>query len=127
MPSLYKLTIEKGPEDAVAQLAGGATTVIKKGFAEDKKLKVGDPLTLRTPERTTVSVRVGAIVKDEGGLVADVTLPTATVEREFGETQGRDRPRRGRRRRGREAGPGPHRGAAEGAVPRGRGADRRRS
>ena len=51
MPDLYKLTIEKGPDDAVAQLAQGGTVVVKKGFAEDEKLSVGDPLTLLTPER----------------------------------------------------------------------------
>ncbi len=87
MPRLYKLTIEDGPDDAVEQLSAGRTAVIKKGFAEDKKLKLGERLTLRTPERKTVSVRVGAIVKDEGGLVAELTLPTSTVEREFGETK----------------------------------------
>ncbi len=87
IPRLYKLTIEEGAQDAVEQLTAGGTAVVKKGFAEDKKLKVGESLTLRTPERRTVSVRVGAIVKDEGGLVADVTLPTSTVEREFGETK----------------------------------------
>ena len=87
MSRLYRLVVEQGPEDAVEQLASGGTVVIKDGFAEDKKLSVGDPLTLRTPQRRTLRVRVGAIIKDEGMLVAEISLSAATIEREFGETK----------------------------------------
>ncbi len=85
MPNLFRLQVEDGPQDAVQQLAGGRTVIIKKGFAENENLDVGDPLTLRTPTRRTVQVRVGGIVKDEGGLLANLTLPISTVQREFGE------------------------------------------
>ncbi len=81
----YRTTIEKGPENAIRALSAGRTAVVKKGLAEDENLKVGQVLTLRTPTRRTVRVRVGGVVKDEGGLVSDLTVSKALLERDFGE------------------------------------------
>ncbi len=81
----YRTTIEKGPENAIRALSSGRTAVIKKGFAEDENLNVGQVVTLRTPTRRTVRVRVGGVVKDEGGLFSDLTVSNALLERDFGE------------------------------------------
>ena len=83
--SMYRTKVEKGPDDAFRYLANGATLVAKKGFAEDQGLELNDVVTLRTPTRRTLRMRVGGIVKDEGGLVADVAVSNAVLQRDFGE------------------------------------------
>ncbi|MCD6725936.1 MAG: FtsX-like permease family protein [Solirubrobacteraceae bacterium] len=87
LPELYRVTIEQGPRDAVSGLGSGSGALVNKRFAEDRGIAVGDPLTLRTPTRATVRTRVVAIVKDNGGLIADVTVPNALLERSFGESK----------------------------------------
>jgi putative ABC transport system permease protein len=82
---MYKVKVEEGPQNAIQDLAGGSTLVAKKSFAEDQKLDVGEAVTLRTPTRKTLQLRVGGIVKDEGGLIADFAVPNTTLERDFGE------------------------------------------
>lgn len=83
--SVYKTKVEKGPAAAIQQLSAGASAVISKGFAEDEKLSVGDTLSLRTPTRRDVRLRVGGVAKDEGGLLADLTVSNSLLERDFGE------------------------------------------
>ena len=82
---MYKVKVEKGPQDAIRRLAGGTTLVAKKSFAEDEKLKIGEAVTLRTPTRKKLTLRVGGIVKDEGGLIADYALSNEMLARDFGE------------------------------------------
>ena len=95
---MYKVKVEKGPQDAIPQLAGGTTLVAKKSFAEDQKLKVGEAVTLRTPTRKKLTLRVGGIVKDEGGLIADYAVSNADARPRLRRAQGRDRARRRRAR-----------------------------
>jgi len=82
---MYKVDLQKGPPDAIRRLAGGTTLVAKKSFADDQKLKIGEAVTLRTPTRKKLTLRVGGIVKDEGGLIADYALSNEMLARDFGE------------------------------------------
>jgi putative ABC transport system permease protein len=85
LPELYKLNVEKGPQDAVSQLGTTGGAIVKKNFAEDEGLKVGETLTLTTPTRTKLELPITGIVKDDGGLIADVTVPLPLLERSFDE------------------------------------------
>ena len=82
---LYKLQVKDGPQDAVAQLGTTDGAVIKKAFAEDHGLKVGQTLSLTTPTRAKIQLPVTAIVKDDGGLIADVAVPLPVLQRSFAE------------------------------------------
>ena len=84
LPQLYRLQPQKGPDDAVARL-GADGAVIKKGFADDHGIKVGDTLALTTPTRQKLRLTVDGIVKDDGGLIADVAVALPLLERSFDE------------------------------------------
>ena len=84
LPELYRLQPKKGPDDAVARLGTGGA-ILKEDFAEDEKLEVGDTLALTTPTREQVRLKVEGIVKDDGGLIADVAVALPLLERSFDE------------------------------------------
>lgn len=84
MPRLYRLRPEQGPDDAVARL-GANGAIVKQDWAEDEKLKVGDTLTMTTPTRKKLKLRIEGTVKDEGQLIAPVSLALPLLERSFGE------------------------------------------
>ena len=85
LPELYRLQVEKGPQDAVATLGTTGGALVKKSVADDEGLKVGQTLSLTTPTREKLALPIAAIVKDDGGLVADVSVPLPVLARSFDE------------------------------------------
>jgi len=83
-PELYATTIKKGPPDAIARLAAG-TVLVSKSYADDHHTKVGSTLRVFTPARATLPLRVSAVVQDKGGLLAELTVPSAVVLTKFNE------------------------------------------
>ena len=83
-PQLYATTVKKGPGDAVSTLAPGAV-IVSKSYADDHHTKVGDTLRVFTPSRATLPLRVSAVVQDKGGLLAQLTVPSAVVLTKFNE------------------------------------------
>ncbi|HVP02438.1 MAG TPA: FtsX-like permease family protein [Solirubrobacteraceae bacterium] len=83
-PQLYATTVKKGPRDAVARLVPGSV-LVSKSYADGHHVKLGDTLRVFTPTRATLALRVSAVVEDKGGLLAQLTVPTAVVLRKFDE------------------------------------------
>jgi putative ABC transport system permease protein len=83
-PRLYATTVKAGPPQAIAQLGTGSV-IASKGYADDHHLRVGEMLRVFTPARATLPLRVSAIVEDKGGLLAQLTVPSALVLRRFAE------------------------------------------
>ncbi len=82
-PALY--TVKSG-EDVLSGLGPGDTAVSEK-FAEKHDTKVGQVLSVRTPLRRTVSLRVAGEIEDEGHLTGDLTVPTSELQRDFNAPQ----------------------------------------
>ena len=85
LPELYRLQMQKGSQDAVSQLGASGGAIVKKDFADDEGLKVGDTLQLTTPTRAKLELPITGVVKDDGGLIADIAVPLALLERSFDE------------------------------------------
>ena len=85
LPGLYSINVEKGPQDAIQQLGSTEGVVVKKGFADDHGVKVGETVVLTTPTRQVLRLPVLGVVKDDGGLVADVSVPLPLLQKSFGE------------------------------------------
>ncbi len=85
LPELYKVKVSKGPQDAIQQLETSGGAVVKSGFADDHHIKVGDTLSLTTPSRQKLELPVTGVVKDDGGLIADVSVPLPLLASKFDE------------------------------------------
>jgi putative ABC transport system permease protein len=82
-PGLWHL---KAGGDALGRLGPGET-VVKKGFADDHDIHVGQTLVVRTASRTDVRLRVIGISDDKAGLVGKLAVSAAVAERDFSITQ----------------------------------------
>jgi putative ABC transport system permease protein len=83
LPGLYRIKVEDGPRDAVERLSGGV--LVKQSVADDEDLKVGDTLVVTTPTRETLRLPVQGVITDDGGLIADVTVPLELLAERFDE------------------------------------------
>ena len=86
--------------------------MVSDKWAKDNDVKVGETLTVLTPSDRIIRLTVKGTYKDDAQLLSDLTVPNATIVRDFGAKDvavaARGRPpgderrrrcRRGRRRR----------------------------
>src|SRR4051812_10720577 len=68
---------------AVVPRLGGAGAIVQKGFADDRGLRIGSPLTLTTSAGRTFAVRVAGIVDPKAQLTGEVILSQAAFDARF--------------------------------------------
>jgi len=83
LPSIYKVDWKKG-SDATLRELGPGETVVKDKWAKDNDFKVGQTLTVLTPSDRTVRLTVKGTYEDDAQLLTDLTVPNATIVRDFG-------------------------------------------
>lgn len=64
---------------------GAGTVAASRDWAEEHGVAVGDRLRLQTASDRRLTVRVAALVQDDGKLLADLVVPAAVVRDQFGE------------------------------------------
>jgi putative ABC transport system permease protein len=80
---LYNLT--KGG-DILAKL-GPKDVAVEKSFAKDKKIKLGDTLTVRTVKLPALRLKVTGIIEDKSSLLGDMTMSNAGLSQNVGVDQ----------------------------------------
>ncbi|MTD43498.1 FtsX-like permease family protein [Conexibacter sp. W3-3-2] len=63
---------------------GDSEVAVSRDFAKDRGLQAGDTLTVRTPRRSQLRLRVAGTFEDKADLLGDLVLPDATVARDVG-------------------------------------------
>ncbi|CAB4926166.1 unannotated protein [freshwater metagenome] len=87
LASLYRVRLDAGPPNAVALLASGTTVIVSRPYRERHGTQIGDVLTLRTPLRSGLRLRVVGVVDDRTRVFGDLTVANAVVRDDFGETK----------------------------------------
>ena len=82
MASIYRVDWKKG-SDATLRALGPAETVVKDKWAKDNDVEVGEALTVLTPSDRTVPLTVKGTYEDDAQLLTDLTVPNATIVRDF--------------------------------------------
>ncbi|CAN5588246.1 ABC transporter permease [soil metagenome] len=82
LPAIYRVEWKKG-SDATLRALGPADAVVKDKWAKDNDVEVGQVLTLLTPSDRTVRLTVKGTYEDDAQLLTDLTVPNATIVREF--------------------------------------------
>jgi len=83
LPAIYKVDWKKG-SDATLRALGPADAVVKDKWAKDNDVEVGQVLTLLTPSDRTIRLTVKGTYEDDAQLLTDLTVPNATIVRDFG-------------------------------------------
>jgi len=84
--SVVEVEWAQGSDDTFRGL-GPREAVVESGFAEERRLRPGSTLALRTRAGETVELTIRGIYEDRGQLLGDVTLPDATLRDAFGVKQ----------------------------------------
>ncbi|CAA9346236.1 MAG: ABC transporter, fused permease protein [uncultured Gemmatimonadaceae bacterium] len=84
--TVVKVDWSQGTDDTFRGL-GPREAVVETGFAEERRLRVGSTLTLRSRAGDRVPLTVRGIYEDRGQLLGAVTLPDATLRDAFGVKQ----------------------------------------
>jgi len=83
LPAIYRVDWKKG-SDATLRALGPADAVVKDKWAKDNDVEVGQVLTLLSPSDRTIRLTVKGTYEDDAQLLTDLTVPNATVVRDFG-------------------------------------------
>jgi putative ABC transport system permease protein len=81
--SVYHVEWKQGSNATLEGLGQGGT-IVKKAFAKSHHLTVGQTVELLTPSNKHVSLRVLGIVKEEFGLLQDMTISISLARSAFG-------------------------------------------
>jgi putative ABC transport system permease protein len=81
--SVYRVEWQKG-SSATLEGLGQDGTIVKKSFAKTHHLKIGQTIEMLTPSNKHVSLRVLGIVKEEFGLLQDMTIAVSLARSAFG-------------------------------------------
>ena len=76
LPDALRLNWARGRRRGCPSSAGGGA-IVKRTSPRTRRLKVGDTLTLTTPTRAKLELPITGVVKDDGGLIADIAVPLA--------------------------------------------------
>jgi putative ABC transport system permease protein len=79
---VLELTWTDGSAGLLARLGDGQA-LVSDDFAADNDLSAGSRLTVRTPAARTLELRVTGIYDAAGGLLANMTLSNAVLDRDF--------------------------------------------
>jgi putative ABC transport system permease protein len=82
----YKVDWKQGSQQTLLAL-GDTGTVLTKGYAEKHHLKIGQTLSVLTPERRRVSLTVRGIASDNAGLLANLTIGLPLARSAFGQRE----------------------------------------
>src|SRR4051812_28516450 len=76
------LRFQQGSPAVIPRL-GSSGAIVQKGFADDRGLRIGSPLTLTTSAGRTFAVRVAGIVDPKAQLTGEVILSQAAFDARF--------------------------------------------
>jgi putative ABC transport system permease protein len=80
---VYHVEWDKGSNRTLERLGNGGT-ILKKSFAKAHHLKVGQTISVLTPSNKRVSLRVLGLVKEDFGLLQDLTISIPLARSAFG-------------------------------------------
>ncbi|MCW3013534.1 MAG: transporter permease [Solirubrobacterales bacterium] len=83
---VYRLTVVKPRtpgRNAIRDLPDNGL-LVETGYADDHKLKLGDPVALKTPRNGLLRVKVSGIFKDKGQLVGSLVVSNRVLQQQFG-------------------------------------------
>jgi putative ABC transport system permease protein len=81
--SVYKIEWRQGSDATLAGLPGGGTIASKK-YAKAHHLRVGQTISVLTPANRHVTLKVLGIVKEEFGILQDLTISLPLARSAFG-------------------------------------------
>jgi putative ABC transport system permease protein len=81
--SVYRIEWEKGSNATLASLQGNGTIVSKK-YAKSHHLRIGQAISVLTPANQHVSLKVLGVVKEEFGVLQDLTIALPLARSAFG-------------------------------------------
>ncbi|MHB8234611.1 MAG: ABC transporter permease, partial [Solirubrobacteraceae bacterium] len=80
---VYRIEWDQGGDATLRALASG-TTIVKKSFAKAHHIRLGQTISVLTPSNQRVSLRVVGVVKEEFGLLQDLTITRSLARSAFG-------------------------------------------
>ncbi len=80
---VYRIEWDKGSA-ATLQALGNGTTIAKKSFVKAHHIRLGQRISVLTPSNQRVSLRVVGLVKEEFGLLQDLTITRSLARSAFG-------------------------------------------
>jgi putative ABC transport system permease protein len=83
---VYRVEWDKGSPRTLLEL-GTTGTVVTKEYAKANHLKVGQTLSVQTPSNKRVSLKVLGTVKEESGVLQDLTISLPLARTAFGQRE----------------------------------------